>query len=207
MRTSNQPNTQADPQIDDIGLPPSAPPAEMDLKGLALSQDYTSLAPVKKTILKVPIQKPSAQTWFQISPEPAWQIQVPVIELKQDREHYIVARDMRDELDGEWIPKLLAGVVTKQGTVMFWPIRLPGPDGKLDAWNASALEIVRSFADRWIRVRSNMESGSYEAIEPVSKFPPPEWPADPQAMFKIAFRGRVITSADHPVVRQLRGGA
>lgn len=207
MNTTNNPNMQSDPQIDDIGLPPSAPRSEMDLKGLALSQDYTSMASVKKAILKVPILKPSAQTWFQISPNPAWQIRVPVVELKEDREHYIVAPDMRDELLGEWIPKLLTGVITKQGTVMFWPIRLPGQDGKLDTWNESALEIVRSFAGRWIRMQSNRESGAYDVIEPISELPPPEWPADPQAMLKIAFRGRIITSADHPVVRQLRGAA
>ena len=92
-------------------------------------------------------------------------------------------------------------------TVMFWPVRLPGQDGKIDTWNESALEIVRSHAGRWLRVQSNRESGSYDVIEPVSDFPAPEWPADPQAILKIAFRNRIITSADHPVVRQLRGAA
>ena len=201
------PKTPTDQDINELGLPPSAPQPEMDLQGLALSQDYTSMASVKKAILKVPIQKPPAQTWFQINADPAWQIRVPVIELKEDREHYIVAADMRDELLGEWIPKLLTGTITKQGTVMFWPIRLPGPDGKLDTWNESALEIVRSYAGRWIRMQSNRESGAYDVIEPVSELPPPEWPADPQALLKIAFRGRIITSTDHPIVRQLRGAA
>lgn len=177
----------------------------MDLESLALSQDFGSMAAVKKAILKVPIQRPSAQTWFWINPDPAWQIRVPVIELKEDREHYIVDSGMREELLGEWVPKLLVGTITKQGTVMFWPIRFSGQDGKLDTWNESAQEIVRSYAGRWIRMKSNRESGSYDVFEPVSEFAPPEWPADPQEMFRIALRGRVITSAEHPVVRQLRG--
>jgi hypothetical protein len=196
-----------EPQIETLGLPAPAARPEMDLKSLALSQDYTSMANVKKAIMKVPILKPTAQTWFQINPDPAWQITVSVIELKEDREHYIVAPAMREELINEWVPKLLTGIITKQGTIMFWPIRLPGQDGKIDTWNESALAIVREYSGRWIRVQSNRESGSYDVIEPISEFPAPEWPADPQAILKIAFRNRIISSADHPIVRQLRGAA
>jgi hypothetical protein len=203
----NDNTTTPETTIDSLSIAAPTTRQEMDLRSLALSQDYTSMASVKKAILKVPISKPTAQTRFQVNPESAWQIMVPVIEIKEDREHYIVAAEMRDEMIGEWIPKLLAGIITKQGTVMFWPIRLPGTDGKIDTWNESALEITRSSAGRWIRVQSNREAGAYDVIEPIGVIPPPEWPDDPRALLKIAFSGRIITTVDHPIVRQLRGAA
>ena len=200
------PNTQLETSVQSLTLPPPPARPELDLKSLALSQDFSSMASVKKAILKVPINKPDAQTWFWVNPDPDWQMILPVIDLKEDREHYIVPPAMRDELLGEWVPKLLVGVITKQGTVMLWPIRMPGSDGKIDTWNESALEIVRSYAGRWIRLQSNRESKSYDVIQPIGEIPPPEWPADPKALLQIAFRGRIITSADHPIVKQLRGG-
>lgn len=199
-------NQTSESPIQALNLPPPPARPELDLKSLALAQDFSSMASVKKAILKVPISKPTAQTWFQVNPDTEWQMFVPVIELKEDREHYIVAPAMREELLSEWVGKLLVGVITKQGTVMFWPIRMPGKDGKQDSWNESALEIVRSYAGSWIRLQSNRESGSYDVIQPIGEIPPPEWPADPKALLQIAFRGRIITSTDHPIVKQLRGG-
>lgn len=200
------PLASPDPQLEGLGLPLPAMQPEMDIESLVLSQDFSTMAAVKKTILKVPIGKPPPQTWLQINANPDWQKSLPMIELKVEREHFVVAPAMRDELASEWTAKLLVAIITRGGAIMFWPIRLPGEDGKIDTWNESALEIVRSYPDRWIRMKSNREAGAYEVVEPNCPPPPPVWPADPQALFQIALRGRIITSAEHRVVKQLRGG-
>jgi hypothetical protein len=59
---------------------------------------------------------------------------------------------------------------------------------------------------RWVRVRANMSLGAYEMFEAASTIPDPTWPElSFQELVKIAFRDRLITSLNHPVIKRLRG--
>ncbi len=49
--------------------------------------------------------------------------------------------------------------------MFLWPIRLPGPDGKLDDWNMSGVEAAKRASGRWLRMASNMSLGAYEIYE------------------------------------------
>lgn len=176
-----------------------------DPRKLALGQNFVDLVGVKRETLRVPIQRPPDQAFFVAHPEPAFRIAVPVIVLKEEREHYIVDKTLLEDLRGEWLPKMLVACQTRQGGVYFWPIRLAGADGKLDTWNTSALQIASRCAGRWIRVTANRELGAYDVIEPISPFPDPVWTASADELLKKAFHGRVIDSLQHPVVKHLRG--
>jgi hypothetical protein len=58
----------------------------------------------------------------------------------------------------------------------------------------------------WIRMRSNRSLGAYEVTQPLVEFPPPTWPDKGiEDLVGIGFKGRVINTADHPVLRHLRG--
>lgn len=179
-------------------------PEEIDPAALTISMDFAG-GIEKKTSLKVPIMRPNPQVWFCPSADEAWRQQVAVLELKEDREHYIVTPSLVPELSSEIVFKLLVGCMTKQGNLVMWPIRLPGSDGKHDTWNESGLRASRDYAGRWIRLVANRELGAYDVIEPVAMYAEPVWPADPATEFRKAYRDRVISSLDHPVVRALRG--
>ena len=181
-------------------------PEELDPATLTISQDFAA-GIEKKTTLKVPIARPNPQVWFTPSGDPVWRQQVAVLELKEDRDHYIVVPDLVPDLFNEIVYKLLVGCMTKQGSFVLWPIRLPGLDGKHDTWNASGLRAANDFAGRWIRLVANRELGAYDVIEPISLYPEPTWPADPVAEFRKAYRDRIINNLEHPVVRHLRGDA
>jgi hypothetical protein len=59
----------------------------------------------------------------------------------------------------------------------------------------------------WIRVKANMRLRAYEVFQAENSIPDPEWPdLSFDAITRIAFKDRVITSLDHPVVKRLRGG-
>ena len=52
----------------------------------------------------------------------------------------------------------------------------------------------------------NMNLGAYDIHMALAEFPPPEWPEMPfMNVLEIAFKGRVIGSHDHPVIKRLRG--
>ena len=53
---------------------------------------------------------------------------------------------------------------------------------------------------------ANMPAGTYDVLEAAGQFPEPVWPeVSLQQLLEIAFKGRVIDTMDHPVLRRLRG--
>jgi hypothetical protein len=96
--------------------------------------------------------------------------------------------------------------MNRQGTIFFWPVRLPGPEGRQLEWWRSAREAAERAMNSWTRVRPNMNLGAYEIFAAESIMSEPEWPAVGfWDLIKIAFRDHLITSLDHPVIKRLRG--
>ena len=177
-----------------------------DLSRLRLSQNFAETVGVKKALITVPVRKPGRQDFIRVHPDPNYRIETAVVELKEDGEIYLVAPDLWSELPGELTPKALFATMNRQGVLFLWPIRLPGEDGRLDEWNASALEAAEMAQKRWIRVASNRSLGAYEVYEATGNLPEPDWPTvDFQKILEIAFKGRYIDDLDHPVIKRLRG--
>jgi hypothetical protein len=130
----------------------------------------------------------------------------PAIELKEDRELYLVGPRMRADLSTESVPSTLFTAINRQGVVFLWPVRLPGPDGKTNEWWRSAREAAQLAMTKWVRIKANMSLGGYEMFTAESVMQDPEWPDLAFAeLLRIAFRDRIITGPDHPVVKRLRG--
>ena len=177
-----------------------------DPANLRLSQNFAEKIGVKKVLNNVPVRKPGRQDFFRVHPGADYRIETAVVELKEESETYLVAPELRSEIPSELIPKILFTTINRQGVLTLWPVRLPGEDGRLDDWNASALEAAEMAQERWIRVAANMSLGGYEIYEATGNLPDPEWPELTFAeILKIAFRGRYIENLDHPVIRRLRG--
>jgi hypothetical protein len=185
------------------------PETESDLfsvEKLRLSQNYQELVGVKKTLLTVPVRKPGRQEFFRVHPGEDWCLETAILELKEDRESYLVDPEIWPELSGEIVPKILFTTINRQGVLRLWPIRLPGEDGRLDAWNQSALEAAEIAKKKWIRLASNISLGAYEVFEASGDLAEPEWPDAPfEEILRIAFKNHFINSMDHPVVGRLKG--
>jgi hypothetical protein len=177
-----------------------------DLARLRLPQNFADVAGVKKALLTVPVRKPSRQEFVRVHPGEDHRILAAVIELKDDRETYLVEPALCSEIPGEVTPKLLLTTVTRQGVLLLWPIRLPGEDGRHDEWNRSAFQAAELAMKHWVRVAANMALGAYEVFQATGDLPDPDWPeADFQTIVRTAFRDRFIQSLDHPVIRRLQG--
>src|SRR5262245_4935958 len=196
---------------DNGSAPPAKPRASdifADLSSLRLSQDFNASLGVKKTLLTVPVKKP-AKEWF-IRTNPELRIETYVLELKEDQEVYLVSRELWPELASEstFGPRALYAAMNRQDVLFVWPIRLPGTDGKIDDWNRSALEAASMAETQWVRVASNRSLGAYEVYRASADWPEPKWPEIPfNEILRIAFKGRVIETLDHPTLKRLRGEA
>jgi hypothetical protein len=175
-----------------------------DLSRLRLSQDFTASTGVKKLLTTVPVRRPDRQSFIRVHPE--WRLQTNVLELKEERETYLVDPSLWSELSSEVTPKVLLVAITREGVIFIWPIRLPGPDGRQDPWSCSALMAAGEAEKKWVRVTANMWLGAYELFTADANLPDPSWPdIGFEMLLKLAFKDRVIQDLDHPVVRK-RGG-
>jgi hypothetical protein len=183
-------------------------PDPFDPAALRLSQDYAAGLGVKKALLTIPVGKPDKAWFVRVRPGPEHRLETYVLELKEERETYLVAPALWPALAGESTlsPRVLFTAVNRQGGVFLWPVGLPGPDGKTNSWHQSALEAARLAEANWVRVQSNMSLRAYDVFEATALMSAPSWPEQTlRELLKIAFKGRYIETADHPVLRKLRG--
>ena len=109
---------------------------------LRLSQDFGATLGVKKAMLTVPVRKPSKEWFVRVHPDESYRLETAVLELKEERVTYLVDPVLWPELAAEstFSPRMLFTAINRQSILFLWPVRLPGPDGKLDEWSRSALE-------------------------------------------------------------------
>jgi hypothetical protein len=183
--------------------------SQFDPAHLRLSQNFHESLGVKKALITVPVRKPGKQDFIRVHPDPAYRLETAVLQLKEERnETYLVAPELWPELAGEITPMVLFTAINRQKVTFLWPIRLPGADGRSDEWNASAQEAAQMAQSGWVRVMANMSLGAYDVFEATGDIPDPEWPETAfSGLLNIGFKGRYITSLDHPVVHRLRGEA
>lgn len=196
-------NTAPEPQ-------PQNTPSDIfsDVANLRVDPSMSGGPTVKKLLTVVPVKKPSKEWFVRTHPDTGkYCLDALVLELKEESEVYLIPPALRDALSTETcvhVKRLRLGV-NRQGDLFIWPIRLPGVDGKSDPWNESALEAADRAATQWVRLASNRRLGAYETtVENISDAP--RWPDMPfNELLRIAFKGRVIDTLDHPVLRRLRG--
>lgn len=181
-----------------------------DLNALRLSQNFAAELGVRKALLTVPVRKPD-RTWFsRVHPDESYRLQTAVLEMKDERETYLVEPALLPELltglPGMVVPVCLFTAINRQGVEFLWPCRLPGEDGRVIEWHRSALEAANLATRNWVRVAANMTLGAYEVFKAPPGLPDPIWPEPGfQDLLRIAFKQRFISSLDHPALMRLRG--
>ena len=204
MMTKTDPNTM--PDMQPTTEQQASTPDPFDPTNLRLSQSFVETAGVKKLLTTIPVRRPSRQEFVRVHPSAEYRENFPIIELKDEREEYIVTASLVPELIGEFVIKTLYLAINRQGTLFFWPVRLPGPDGKDMNWWKSAREAAVLAMKDWVRVKANMNLGAYDIFQPDGVIPDPEWPQRGfWELIKIAFRDHLIDRIDHPVIKRLRG--
>jgi hypothetical protein len=178
----------------------------LNISELRLSQDFHSMVGVQKALITIPVRKPNRQEFVRVRPGDEWSFPTAVLELKEERETYLVDSSLWHELPGEIVPKILYPTINRQGTFTLWPVKLPDQDGRSDQWNQSALEAAELAKVHWIRVAANMNLGAYEVFKASGDIPEPTWPDNSlEDIIKTAFKGKFVQSMEHPVIQRLLG--
>jgi hypothetical protein len=195
-------------RVSEENVPVDANPNPFDnLSALRLDQSYADTVGVKKLLTTVPVRKPNRQDFVRVHPDQNYRLTpAAIIEVKEDREVYLVTPDMAQALPGEFATVTLFTTVNRQGTLHLWPVKLPSPEGRQNEWHRSAAEGAERAMKKWVRVTASMSLGAYEIFQASGDLPEPAWPDIPfEEILKIAFRERLVDRPDHPLVQRLRG--
>jgi hypothetical protein len=178
-----------------------------NLSALRLDQNFADTVGVKKLLTSVPVRKPNRQDFVRVHHDPSYRMTpAAIIELREDREVYLVHPIMAQQLPGEFSTVTLYLTINRQGVLHLWPVKLPGPDGKHNEWHRSAAEAAELAMKKWVRVTANMSLGAYDIFEAINDLPEPVWPdISFDEILKIAFGRHFVDRADHPLVQRLQG--
>jgi len=184
----------------------AVPTGELDLDKMRLPQDFGAIAGVRRVLTSVPVRKPGNQVFIRVHPSEGHSMVVAVVEIKEDGECYLVLPELYPELAQEAKVKMLYTAITRDGNPILWPVNMPSADGRLDAWSQSAHTAANLAKQGWVRLVANRTLGAYDVMQATNLVDEPVWPdLSFKELVNLAFRGKVIDSPDHVVVRRLRG--
>jgi hypothetical protein len=181
-------------------------PDPFDLSSLRLDQSFVETAGVKKLLTTVPVGKPNPQDFVRVHPSEAYRDVFAVIELKEEREFYLLHQNVARALPGEFVLVTLFTCINRQGVVRLSPVKHPGPDGRDNEWHRSLREAHHRAMRGWVRIKANMSLGAYEIFETAATITDPVWPEISfEELLRIGFRDRVVDRLDHSLINKLRG--
>ena len=173
---------------------------------LRLTQNFGETLGVKKVLTTVPVGRPSKDRFFRTHPSPSWVFPAWILENKASGETYLVSAEVASALGDQVRPVELHAAIDRQNNPFLIPIPLPGPNGVRNRWHESLAQAVERAKSVWLRISANKDLGGYDIFEATAKLPDPVWPdTTMDELLEVAFKGRIITSLDHPIVQERLG--
>ncbi len=194
------------------GQAEESPPDPFDPARYRLGQDFTKQTNVEEMLLRVPVEKPSAEWWVRTHPDPAFQCEDVVLIVRKDsRETYLVDPEVRDAIESDPIAKRcrLRLAISRHGIAFLWPVFQPKFSGDTqNPWYQSAEDATQIAETEWVRVMADMRLGAYRVFRAKIELGDPQWPDLPLSRYlEVAFKDRVIDSTEHPLIQALWGRA
>jgi hypothetical protein len=131
----------------------------------------------------------------------------------EGRDSYLVAPAIAKakQSDEDTIrPVLIVRYVTMTGEEGLWPLKLNPPDGKANAWNTAALNILKLAEEgRWVRMVSMKKSYRHQVSKKTFGEVPPKFSERSfNELINAAFENdHVVTSLDHEIWDILDNGS
>jgi hypothetical protein len=183
----------------------SLPGDPFDPSNLRLSQDFSS--GVVKELNTIPVRsKPTSQEFVRVLEDENCRLTAGILEWEADGQLYIVVPNVVPHLGKDVRSRLLLPTMTATGNFFLWALKLTTEGEKINTWNISSLAAAEMAVKKWVKVSSNQSAHAYDTFVAQGNIPDPEWPKlTLKEILKLAFKDRFIDSADHPIVKKLKG--
>ena len=179
-----------------------------DLKSLRLPSNYGAPLGVKKLLTTVHVGKQNKASFFRVHSSEEMTFPAMILEMKKVNETYIVNTAIAQKISELVNPVMLHASIDRNNNVFLIPVPLPDESGKRNPWHESLAQAIEHAKSKWIRINANMGTGAYDIHQALAELPEPEWPLySIDQLIEVAFRGKIITTLDHPVVQSVLGSA
>jgi len=202
--------TEPETETSKLALTPEPCSDPFDLANLRYDPSTLENTGVQKLLTTIPVKKPKPQTFFRVHPEEEYRLNIALLELEEDGDAYLVnpsvMQVLPDHLTSLVKEATLFTCMSRQGTLFLWPIKAVPAKGRAD-FAISAREGASHAMKKWVRIAWKRDLGAYEIFEAekVESCPEPVWPElSFRELMRIAFRDRIITTVNHPVIDDLR---
>jgi hypothetical protein len=173
------------------------------------AEDDEDVIDIAESVATIQARKPGKGEWFRAHPN--WdKYSMPAYVIERDpktgidRDHIILPK-YRHRARGKARPVLLLLCVNRFGHLFIWPVSR-ARSGLGLTWAQSAKGAAEKSKSRWTTMVSNQGEGRYEDAYSPDDLGEPDWPEEPfDVLLEIAYRGAVITTPDHPVLRSING--
>jgi hypothetical protein len=161
---------------------------------------------IREHLTKVSVGRPKNTEWVQVHPHPDYRRDVALIEYGDNKDVYMVTPSIANKVMSECRPATLFTYVTRYGTLGLWRCWFNNSDREND-WVRTLREAAEiAMKGQWIRCTSDKKLGAYKYATAPGITTTPIWPEQNLTeIMRIAFRGKLIDSLNHEVLRQLRG--
>lgn len=183
-------------------------PANFAVSPAAISALQGDLG-VAPQLIGISVRKPGKQEFFRVCPDPTFAQVVPILELKDERETYLITPQVAIALPGDVTMRELRLCQNRQGVLFLWPVPVLSEDNKRhNDWHLSARQIMVIAQNKWVRVTADQSAGRYNVAVATGITAEPVWPKDMtmRDLLELAFgKQRLITELAHPLVKRLQG--
>jgi len=183
-----------------------------NLEAFKVSQDFNEFE-TQIDYSNIPLRKPGKQQWFRAHPTIKLD-NVCFLEVDQEDgrpESFLLTSSVvagLSDLPGFSKRSIRLCVSRPNNSPFVWPIKMPrGSGSKHDEWSKSAIAVADLAETEWVRIQSDMVLGAYKHITANAGWEEPVWPLLDigEILRRSVGEQHIIGSADHPVVRELRG--
>ncbi len=182
--------------------------APTNMESLRLPPSYGHAFGVRKVLTNVAVGRPQKQRFFRVHPDIDMVFDALILEDKEHRDHYMLYPSVAQAIASLIRPTTLRTAIDRHNNVFLIPVPLPGEDGKRNQWHESLAQALQIAELHWIRIAANISAGGYDVYQAESNLGEPDWPAVSMSeLLDVAFRGKIITTIDHPIVQSLLGRA
>ena len=159
-------------------------------------------------LVELPARKPKKGEWFRVHPD--YHQQGGILELDGERKVFWVAKKIQSQVahDGCFTFRLCVLCVNLEGVPFIWPVKTDVEAGGTgNKWVRIPFEAMTKGREKWTRLYWSDEKREHIVLTSdlldVPKFPDKPF----SELLKLAFKGAVISTPDHPAILNLKGKA
>jgi len=194
--------------LDEVSVPPTnGSTTDFDLSEFYVPQGVSEGdISAEKILTSVPIRKAKKAEFVRSHADIAYQREFYLYEDKDgDGAYYVVHPRLVSEITAFVAQYLIVLCVNSNDVPFFFPVKLS--DTKMNAKHkANALQFVELTKTKWTRRTWNETAGEHDLFVAKNMAKEPVFPDESiEDLLKLAIRGGMIKSTDHPLYKKLLG--